>query len=223
MLSHFALFRKLPLFAAIGGSLTLLGACKKALPDRLEITETRPTFSSEAPIPESSDAMQRLGFGAQTQFRWTTPPAWLLAPGTQMRQLNFSFGPNREGECYMSMTKGREGSTVDEINRWRKQMGQTPVEAADIDALQKLDLLKRPCPLLKLEGPYTPAAGMAMGVMPSEPKPDFGLLGVVLEVPAMQAVLTIKMVGPKALVQQEEANFKSFVTSLTPVVAQETP
>jgi hypothetical protein len=223
MLSHFALFRNLSLFAAVGGSVALLGGCKKALPDRLEITETRSTFGSEVPVPESSDPMQRLGFGAQTQFRWTTPAAWLLAPGTQMRQLNFSFGPNREGECYMSMTKGQEGSTIDEINRWRKQMGQPAIEATELDALPKLDLLKRACPMLKLEGPYTPAAGMGMGAPTSPPKPDFGLLGVVLEVPAMQAVLTVKMVGPKALVLQEEANFKTFVTSLTPVVASETP
>ncbi len=205
-------------------ALPLVG-CNKSLPERMEITEERAVFPSEGEIPESSSAMQRFGFGSQTQFRWATPAGWKLMPATQMRQLNFSFGPQGAGECYLSMTNGAVGATVDEINRWRKQMAQPPVEAANLDVLPKLDFLKQPCPYLMLEGNYTPASGMMMAAaMPSESKPDYGLLGVVLEVPAMQAVLTVKLVGPKALVAAEEASFKSFVTSLAPVVpASATP
>jgi hypothetical protein len=198
-----------------------LVSCNKARPDRMEIMEERAVFPSEGEIPESSNAMQRFGFGSQTQFRWVTPAGWKLMPGTQMRQLNFSFGPQGEGECYLSMTNGAVGATIAEINRWRKQMAQAPVETADLEVLPKLEFLKQPCPYLKLEGNYTPASGMMMAAaMPSEPKADYGLLGVVLEVPAMQAVLTVKLVGPKALVEKEEANFKAFATSLAPVVPQ---
>lgn len=199
----------------------LASACKKSLPDRMEISESRPAFSTDGDIPESSDSMQRLGFGAQTQFTWQTPANWKLMPGTQMRQLNFSFGPDGAGECYMSMTNGQEGATLLEVNRWRKQMAQGALDDEGVNALPRMDLLKRSCPLVKLTGTYTPAGGMMMGAPPSEPKPDYALLGVVLEVPAMQAVLTVKMVGPKAQVEAEEANFKTFVTSLTPVAQKE--
>ncbi len=205
-------------FAVAGFS--LLVGCEKPLPARLEITASRPTFSTEGEIPNEVSSLQRLGFNEEQRFQWDMPDTWKLRPATKMRQLNFSFGPNAEGECYFSITKAPEDSThpaLDEINRWRKQMGQPPVE--EVTSLPTLALLRQdlPSPYLKLTGTYTPASGMMMSnPSPSEPRPGTGLLGVVLEVPQMNTVLTIKMVGPQDLVAAEEAHFKSFVTSLAP-------
>jgi hypothetical protein len=192
-----------------------LAGCKKALPDRMEIAEHRAVFATEAEVPATSDAMQRLGTGMQTLFRWTTPAGWQLKPSTEMRQLNFSFGPNQEGECYLSVTKGGEGATAAEINRWRKQMALPPLDNAALDSLPIVSLLQTPCPLLSLEGNYTPAGGMMMMDPEHAPKPlpDYALRGVPMEIPQQEAVITLKMVGPKALVLAEDANFKTLVSS----------
>jgi hypothetical protein len=205
--------------ALLGISLSL-AACKPSLPEKMEISETRPTFSLDGPIPEPAATAQRLGFRSQASFRWTAPPGWKLMPSTEFRDLNFSFGPNGEGECYMAFTKGEEGATVTELNRWRKQMAQPPVEIDAIANLPRVTLFNRECPLVQLEGDYTPASSMAMmGAPPMPAKPGQGMIGTILEVPQMQAVVTIKLIAPKEMAQQQLENFKAFVSSLGQVSA----
>lgn len=139
-------------------------------------------------------------------------------PSTQFRELNFSFGSAGEGECYLSITRGGIGATLQEVNRWRKQMAAEPIDDAAVQSIPKLELFKQPCPHVKLEGTYTPAGGM--GVPTVAARPNYGLAGLILEIPGREVVVTVKMVGPKEMVTKEEENFKAFVNSLNRGISQ---
>lgn len=197
-------------------------SCERHLPDKIEIPETRSTFSTEGDIPAPAPASTRFGTKGQAMFPWTAPEGWTLMPSTEFRELNFTFGPQKEGECYMALTGGGEGSTINELNRWRKQMNASPVEASVIETLPKETLFNRPTPFVDLSGDYTPAMAMNMSEnMPKPPaRPDYRLLGLIMEVPTMKSVVTVKMIGPKDVVAANFDKFKAFAKSLGQPAAQ---
>ncbi|MFN0075834.1 MAG: hypothetical protein ACKVY0_05115, partial [Prosthecobacter sp.] len=138
---------KLPLSccAVIG----LLTSCHR-LEEREAITETREISSyagkQHVDIPSSTrffdDAKEKEQ--ARPNFRelltWTIPEGWseFATPDPSgMRILDLRFGPNQEGECYISLMPGPAGGLEANVNRWRTQMGQTPYTADEIAKLAK--------------------------------------------------------------------------------------
>lgn len=169
-------------------------------PERVEITLSRPRHSSEAaprldvPLADSLPSPQ--------QYRWALPRGWTEKPATQFRQANFAFGPNLEGECYLSLSQGSE---LENLNRWRQQMAQPALSEEEAAALPRKNIFGRPASFIDLAGTYSGAGGAA-------PLADTRLLGLVRA--EGDVTITVKMTGPAALVAENAASFDAFIASL---------
>ncbi|HRX57122.1 MAG TPA: hypothetical protein P5016_21620, partial [Verrucomicrobiales bacterium] len=130
---------------------------------------------------------------------------WTEIPGVMMRDANFTFGENGEGECYVSRLSGDGGGLEANVNRWRKQMGLNPATPEEIASLPHRETLGRESVFVQLDGDYS-AVGAASA------KKDQRLLGLIVIVEG--GGLFVKMIGPKALVEQNSAQFDSFCESL---------
>lgn len=169
----------------------------------MEITHARDISDYEVKPKLFAYSQERFG---DERLRWETPPGWVQAERTQMRPLNMAFGPNREGECYLSMMPGGSGTVLMNVNRWRKQMGQPDISEDDLEKLPKKSLMGIPGTFVVVDGAFT-------GVGAAEAKPNYRMLGIVATI--QDTGLFVKMVGPKELVEANTAAFDQFVSSLS--------
>ncbi|MCF6310819.1 MAG: hypothetical protein L3J39_00050 [Verrucomicrobiales bacterium] len=130
------------------------------------------------------------------------PDGWKKEATTQFRSLNFSFGKESEGQCYVSRVGG---GLVANLNRWRGQMGLKPISAEEIEKLPKRLLFG-------MESTYVELDGSFKGMGSPEAKPDYRMVGLVLSMPDVS--FFVKMTGPKALLIEHEKNFAQFCESL---------
>jgi hypothetical protein len=192
-------------------------ACER-VDKRMEIKETR-TLSSRAsaPAPILSSAVRFRDEAAdapsqqpqKNPLTWTTPDGWKEAPADPsaagMRLINLRFGPNAEGECYLSAMPGAAGGEKANIDRWRAQMGLPALSDGELAALPKKPFLKREALFVKLDGDFKPVGATV-------PQKGYRLIGLVQAAP--EFTLFVKLTGPKELVEQNEAAFESFVQSI---------
>lgn len=169
---------------------------------RMEITQTRDISSYESTPKLNAYPQERFG---DERLTWTTPEGWVRAERSQMRPVNLTFGPNAEGECYLSILPGGAGGVLANVNRWRKQMGQPEIGEDELEQLPKKILMGIPGVFVEVDGAYT-------NVGSTESKDDHRLIGVVATLG--EAGLFVKMVGPKSLVEANTAGFDEFVSSL---------
>lgn len=181
--------------------LPFVASCKR-LGERVEITETREISQYEAEPKLFAYSQQRF---SNDPLSWETPAGWVQAERSQMRPINLKFGPNGEGECYLSMLPGGAGGTAANVNRWRKQMGQPDLPEEEISAMPKRVLMGIEGVFVSLDGAYT-------NVGSAEALPDQRLMGIVAALG--EVGLFVKMVGPKDLVAANQAAFDQFVDSL---------
>ncbi|HRK33159.1 MAG TPA: hypothetical protein PLJ47_01090 [Candidatus Hydrogenedentes bacterium] len=179
-----------------------------------EITETRTlTTPKEAP-PATLSSAERLGMvrqpaagaEAQPKFTWTTPQGWTELPTSQLRSINLRPAGDENAECYMTMLAGGGGGLAANVNRWRGQMGQEPLDEAAITALPKKKLLGMDASYVEVEGTYGGMSG-------DQQRPDYKLAGLILA--AGDMAVTVKLTGPKALIDAELANFEAFCGSIS--------
>jgi hypothetical protein len=194
------------------------------LQEREAITETR-DVSKYAPkphvdIPSSTrfydDAKEEAKGGQEKRpsFRelltWTVPAGWSES-GTQdpmgMRLLDLRFGPNQEGECYISLMPGPAGGLEANVNRWRTQMGQPPYTAEEIAKLPTKPFFNRDASYVAFDGDFK-------GFGATAAKTGYRMLGLIHS--ADQATIFVKLTGPKALVEQNAAAFDAFCLSIKP-------
>lgn len=201
--------------------LTFLPACKR-LTERMEITETREisTYApaAQANVPsavrfyDNSEPAQQEDPHSQIPLVWDTPAGWKEAPADAssgmagMRLINLAFGPNGEGECYLSAMPGAAGGLEANVNRWRTQMGQPALTADELSKLPVRKFLGRDATFVSFEGDFK-------GMGSTEAKTGYRLLGLVQAAP--EFTLFVKMTGPKELVTANEAAFDQFCQSIS--------
>lgn len=191
------------------------------LQEREAITETR-DISSHAPKPHADiPSSTRFYDDAKEQpqqqrpnFRelltWTLPEGWKESATPDpmgMRLLDLRFGPNQEGECYISLMPGPAGGLEANVNRWRTQMGQTPYTADEIAKLPKKPFFNRDATFVAFDGDFK-------GFGAEAAKTGYRMLGLIHS--ADQATIFVKLTGPKALVEQNTAAFDAFCQSIKP-------
>lgn len=130
------------------------------------------------------------------------PDGWTKEAATQFRSLNFSFGKEGEGQCYVSRVGGGLQAN---LNRWRGQMGLEPISAEEIEKLPKRLLFG-------MESTYVELDGAFKGMGSPEAKADYRMVGLVLSMPDVS--FFVKMTGPKTLLIENEKNFTQFCESL---------
>jgi len=142
--------------------------------------------------------------GAKPELVWDNPQGWIELPPTQYRTANLQPSGNPDLECYLTVLQGDGGGLAANVNRWRGQMGLAAIDEAAIAALPRQSLLGLDAVQLDLEGDF--------GGMGGESRPGWKMVGLIA--PFGQALLTVKLTGPAALVADERARFEEFVKSL---------
>ncbi|HJM63201.1 MAG: hypothetical protein CMN05_00700 [Roseibacillus sp.] len=171
------------------------------VPTEVEIDETRELNSNDERIRLHASNWQRFKPG-ERHYVYKVPKEWVRRRNTQMRQVNLGFGPNGEGDVYISETRG---SLWQNVNRWRRQFGLEPISETDVNSLPRATALGVELALVEEKGTYGPGMGKAA-------KNDYGLLGVIGATGS--GVITIKMVGPGAIVEAERERFLEFCRGL---------
>jgi hypothetical protein len=162
--------------------------------------------AATAPIapPPVASAPPAASPAASAPQAWTAPPTWKRVQASSMRLVSFAVGSAGATECYVTVLEGGGGGLAANINRWRQQMAQPELTAAEIAALPAIPMLGTQGRLVRIQGHFTGMDGAS--------RSDAMMLGAVCELPS-QSVF-VKMVGPAAEVAAEEARFAAFCRSL---------
>jgi hypothetical protein len=165
-------------------------------------------------LPEGPPAMPPQGHGphgpegppigpaAQDEgFAWQAPAGWTQGPPKTARLVTFNVGAT---ECYVAVLGGDGGGLLSNVNRWRGQMGATPLTDADVAGLARAKVFGQDCPLMEAPGNYTDMGGAQHA--------GFLMVGTICSL-GDQSVF-VKMVGPEAEVRAERERFVAFLASL---------
>jgi hypothetical protein len=133
---------------------------------------------------------------------WKMPTGWKELPTTKHRKANFTLERSSELECYFSLAGG---GLLPNVNRWRRQMKLEPASMAEMDKLPRHPLFKGLATYVDINGDFSGMSGAA--------RPKQRMLGLILPLSESE-LLFVKMIGPEALVAEEEANFLAFAQSL---------
>lgn len=134
-------------------------------------------------------------------FKWEAPQGWTQGPARSMRLVTFVTGAS---ECYVAVLPGSAGGTNANLNRWRQQMGQPPLDDAALAALPRASVLGQQVAVVEAQGRFTDMNGQAHD--------GYTLLGVACT--QGERTVFVKMVGPDAEVRAERGRFLAFCGSL---------
>ena len=164
----------------------------------------------DAPLPDSDglppppEEAIDLRTAAPETLAWDIPERWREGPERPLRDANFVHPDAESWECYLTVLPGPAGGAAANINRWRDQMGQAPLDATAIADLPTVPMLDGDAKVIEIVGDYTGMQGPTV--------PDAKLLGAVLELP--EFTVFVKMTGPADLVAAEREAFETFCRSL---------
>ena len=166
------------------------------------VTETRAATTRDKSPKLFATSDERFRDAKPRPVKADTPAGWLVLPASQFRILNYRFGESGTGEVWVSIS---QGTVLDNVNRWLKQFAADPVDQAALEKLPTVSLAGSAGVFVTAEGEY--ASGMG-----APPKPGFALAGVVASVGGQ--ILTVKMVGPKAEVEDAKPVLEAYAKSL---------
>jgi hypothetical protein len=179
-------------FYKMRGNVTLVGAEKENFLKWVSASRVAAATSAAAnttmpPAPANSDT---------PQIKWEVPAGWSPAPASAMRYASFSIEKSGEKADISVVTfPGDGGSDVDNVNRWRQQIGLpavgaellkpmiAPVTAGDLH----IDTVDMSGPSARVLAGWTRQGGRAW---------------------------FFKMSGPQALIEQEKPKFVAFLQSI---------
>jgi hypothetical protein len=136
----------------------------------------------------------------------TLPEGWEELPPTTFRHINTRVAGAPNAECYLTFLPGDGGGDLANVNRWRREMGLAPVDAAALAALPRTSLLGQPAIRIDLTGSFTGVTGQRIEVA--------RLLGVLLTRQNTPGALFVKFVGPTDVVADNVDAFDRFVASI---------
>ena len=221
---------RLRFLACIAPLLVLVGCSQ---PAQQEITEVRePAIQREAPPKSTTE--QRLGMAANAggtgaaagegdplagiTFHHDMPQGWEAVAKTEMRQVNLRMKETPEAECYFTLLPGGGGGLDANLNRWRGQMGLEPLSADAIAALPKKTIFGQPATFILIDGTFAGMGDIA-------PRENYRMYGVMLShkdpESGREQGFFLKMTGPKAVLENQEANFDLVASSLHAVAPGE--
>ncbi|MEM7516369.1 MAG: hypothetical protein AAF368_05540 [Planctomycetota bacterium] len=174
-----------------------------------KIETVRTVSQRNRPALAGATTQERLGrtnitAPRKSPFAWDLPSGWSEKAATSMRQGNFAIDARPAVEAYLTLLPGDAGGLAANVNRWRKQMGQAPLDEAAVRSLPTVKLLGQPAIWIELIGDFTGMGGASVE--------NSKLAGTILEFP--QGSVFLKMTGPRADVDAELPAFRSLIASL---------
>ena len=109
-----------------------------------------------------------------------------MQPRTEMRLINIRPADDPNASCAVTVIGGEGGGLVNNVNRWRGQIGFAPASDEEILCVPLIKLLAGNATLVELVGVF---AGMA-----GEGGKDWAMLGAIAQTPS--AVIFVKMTAP---------------------------
>jgi hypothetical protein len=185
-----------------------LVSCKGKGPAEVSSTETRPRSTRDGEMGLDATSAQRFG-GSMPQgggessggtFVDTAPESWKAQAESMFRLKNYSFGT--AGEVYISQSSG---SVLENTNRWLGQFDAAKLDPSGLESLPKVDFLATKAHWVVAEGTF----GGGMGKAPAS---GYALRGVIAEING--AIVTVKMIGPKAEVEAQESALREYAATL---------
>ena len=184
--------------------------------------QSAPAMSTDSPNPtlppghpDISSASAAPGFAAsesaQPQLTWKTPEGWTEVPPGEMRVASFKIqGQNgKQADVSVIPLPGLPGSDEANVNRWRGQVGLSPVSPDELKkSAESVEAGGQPAQLYDIAG-QNPGSGEATRI-----------LGVIQH--RTEAVWFFKMTGDAGLVEQQKPALVTFLKSVkfTTVQAQ---
>jgi len=156
------------------------------------------------PDPERFRGTDGEGQDGGGSFEYDLPAGWSEQQSTSMRPINLRVAGDSRCECYLSSLPGTAGGLLENLNRWRKQMGADPIDDAALAKLPRAKLLGREAVVMEVDGTFT---GMGGGELANA-----RMVGAIASLPAV--TLFLKMVGPKEVVAKERAGFDKLLASI---------
>jgi len=177
-------------FYKMRGNAALVGAEKENFLKWVSSSRGPASVSAvtNAPVPPAN--------AAQPQIKWDLPPGWSPATASAMRYASFATEKNGEKADISVVTfPGDGGSDLENVNRWRQQIGLPAVEAA---ALQSM------------------IAAVHAGDVHIDTVDMAGANARVLAAWTRQngRAWFFKLAGPANLVEQEKPKFEAFLQSI---------
>ncbi len=150
----------------------------------------------------NSQPIQTPAVAAAAPVQWTTPAGWKEQPPGGMRAGSFTIGEGSDrAEVSIIPLGGVSGSELDNVNRWRGQVGLPPVDAPALEASgEKVMIGAAPSSLYDLAGtdPQSKQATRILAsILSSEGTTWF-----------------FKMIGTDTLVAREKSAFTEFLKSI---------
>jgi hypothetical protein len=182
--------------------MVLLTGCREK--DEVTVAETRSVSTRDGVTRLFATSDERFSNARPSPVMGDMPHGWKVLPATEFRLLSYRFGPSGSGEVWVSTAAG---TVSDNVNRWRRQFGESPLDEAGIKALRSIPILDGTGVWVQVEGDY-------VGGMDAPPKAGYSLAGVVSEFQGQ--ILTVKMVAPSGEVRFGIPALETFVKSLRP-------
>ncbi|MCC6559612.1 MAG: hypothetical protein IT372_42390 [Polyangiaceae bacterium] len=185
-------------------------ACSKT-PEPAPSDPERPPAAAPAPSGAQAAAPQRPQ--GPTEVAWDVPAGWETAPNpSSMRRATYKIkradGDPEDAEMSVSQAGG---SVEMNIKRWAGQFEQKPGDESKRTERAVGDLKVT---VVEIQGTF---GGSGMPGMPAgSPKPDWALLGAIVELPGGGPTWFFKLTGPKKTVSAAKVDFDKLVGSLRP-------
>lgn len=135
---------------------------------------------------------------------WDVPATWKVAPSRPPRMATFLPEGVEDVQCLITVLPGSGGGLAQNLNEWRRQLGQEPLTDEAYTALERMELLGTTAVLITIDGETRTAAEG-----PGTPAMLFGAIA-----PREQDTVFVKMWGPSAGMSGEAGNFRALVGSL---------
>jgi len=152
-------------------------------------SQTEAKSSQLAAMPQRDEAVP--------QIKWNTPEGWTEVPPSSMRYASFSTSDGNSGKVDISVVTfaGDGGSDADNVNRWRGQIGLTPVDESTVNS--------QIAPLKTADATFatTDIAGAKARTIAAWARRD-------------GRVWFFKATGPNAAVEKEKPKFVKFIESV---------
>lgn len=161
----------------------------------LEIARTISEPGDEPPGPPQD---------ASVDLTWEAPEGWALGPQSPARLATFVVESSPGIDVSIISLPGEAGGIRGNLDRWQGQMGLPPLTEAEFTDLERRQVLGATAVLVEANGHYRGMGNVDL--------PNARLTGAI--VPRPDALLFVKMTGPREAVEAEGAAFRSLLASL---------
>jgi hypothetical protein len=197
-------------------ALALVSACSRKPEEPSGESHAASAESKAAPAPSAAPMAENrptAPAASAKEIVWTDPPGWgKLPPSSPMRKATYKVpaAPKdaEEGEVAVFYFRGEGGATEANIQRWINQFSDA--KPADTKRSQRtVNGMNQT--IVEVEGTYS---GGMPGMQPGSatPKPQFRLIGAVVETPA--GPYFFKLTGPKKTVEAARGAFFTMLDSV---------